>query len=201
MVFNQLEREMSDTLVSEKLWTELVDYYYLNDSGQTLRTRVTFDHEHMVMNTEHIRKETIKSLLLCRDDDPNDACRLTCAVEHPVDVPPVSVMINYVRVKQRKRFMDMRNGHEIWVFELSKTWSAGSRDAVEYQQHHTEPNYEVECELVDEGGEYMGCHDTEDIANSILLKIKMLMGEESDGRVSIVNTEQRGRRRRKKTSE
>lgn len=201
-IFEQLERDMSDELLSDKLWTEIVDYYYLDASGATLRTRVTFDNRQMRLNTEHIRKEVLTSVLVCRDDDPGDACRISCSIEHPIDEPPVSVMINYVRVKQRKRFVDMRNGGEVWVFELSKTWSAGSRDAVEYQQHNTEPNYEVECELVDSNNEYLCDRTDVEVTESILMKIKMLLGEDVDGRISIVGSDVRGKRKRaRKTSE
>jgi len=194
--FEQLERDMTDALQSDRLWTEIVDYYYLNTSGATLRTRVAFDHTDMTLHTEHVRKEVLRTVTVCRDDDPSDACRLSCAVEHPVAQPPASVMINYVRVKQRKRFVDVRDGNEVWAFELSKTWSAGSRDAVEYQQHHTEPHYEVECELVDRAGTYLSERSHDEVAASILLKVKMLLGEDADGRVHVVSDEYRSRRKR-----
>lgn len=198
--FEQLERDMSEVLVSDRLWNEHVDYFYLNSDGQTIRTRVTFDNRDMKMQTQHVRKEVLRSVLIARDDDLSDACRLTCAVEHPVDTPPVSVVINYVRVKQRKRFVDVRDGNEVWVFELSKTWAAGSRDAVEYQQHNVEPRYEVECELVDATGDYLASRTPAEVTESLLMKMKVLLGEDVDGHVSLVAASDRGRRKRPRKS-
>lgn len=184
--FEQLERDMSDVLASDRVWNEIVDYYYLDDTGTTLRTRVSFDNKNMTMGRCHIRKETLGQTTIARDDDPADACRVSCSVEHPVTDPPTSAIVNYVRVKQQKRFQDVRDGSVVWNFELSKTWSASSRDAVEYQQHHTEPTYEIECELVDASGTYLGERTDAQVGASILMKMKMLLGEETDGRVHLV---------------
>lgn len=184
--FEQLERDMSDVLSCDRVWREIVDYYYLNAEGGTIRTRVTFDNERMAMESHHIEKKTLSQAIVVRSDDPTDAARIVCSVETPVHSPPTSALINYTRVKQQKRFTDCRDGNVVWNFELSKTWSAPTRDAVEYQQHHTEPTYEVECELVDTTGTYMSQKSTSDVAASLLMKMKMLLGEEVDGRVHIL---------------
>lgn len=184
--FEQLEREMTDTLHADRVWAETVDYFYTNDAGRTLRTRVSFDNRNMTMGRTHIMKETCEQIIIARDDDPSDACRVACAIEHPATDLPTSALVNYVRVKQQKRFVDKRDDHVVWNFELSKTWSASSRDTVEYLQHHTEPNYEIECELVDEQGSYMKERTDDEVAASILLKIKMLLGEDVKGHVHLV---------------
>ena len=72
----------------------------------------------------------------------------------------------------------MRGGRVVWSYELSRTWSAPSRTAVEHLQHEQEPVYEVECELVDEGGAYLAAHTDEAVARSLLLKAHLLLGEE-----------------------
>ena len=194
--FEQLQRDMTDVLASDRVWAETVDYYYVNDAGETLRTRVSFDNRTMTMGRTHVKKETCVQTTVARDDDPCDACRVTCCVEHPVSDPPVSALVNYVRVKQQRRFVDERDGHVLWNFELSKTWSASTRDAVEYLQYHSEPSYEVECELVDAAGAYLRDRSDAEIAASILMKIKMLLGEETDGRVHVVAPARPSKKRR-----
>jgi len=184
-VFQQLERDLQDspTLEAEGRWAEIVDYYYTGGAGERLRTRVEFDSENMRMGTTHVRKEVVHSAIVCREDDARDACRVTFSIEHPVDNPPASCVVHYCRVKQRKRVVDRREGGVVWAYELSRTWSASSRDAVEHQQRMVEPVYEVECELVDEGGRYLDAHDDERVARSVLMKTKLLLGEEVDARV------------------
>ena len=87
---------------------------------------------------------------------------------------------SFVRIKQRKTFRDVRDNKTVWIYELSKTWSACSRSAVEHAQHMFPPVYEVECELVDEDGSYSSIHKDSHIAMSVLLKAQLLMGEEGD---------------------
>ena len=194
--FEQLERDMTDVLTSDRVWEEIVDYYYLNDAGETLRTRVSFDNRTMSMGRTHIKKETCMNMMVVRNDDPSDACRVACSVEHPVSDLPMSTIVKYVRVKQQKKFVDVRDGHVLWNFELSKTWSASSRDTVEYLQHNSEPRYEIECELIDESGAYMSQRSDKEIAASILMKVKMLLGEETDGRVHVLDSTRRPKRQR-----
>lgn len=196
-IFEQLERDMVDasTLRADVGWKEVVDYYYTDAQGRAVRSRVEFDSTTMEMHTTHIRKEVIDGVLVHREDDARDACRLTMAVEHPVDDLPFTCMVNHVRVKQRRCFTDERVGCTAWVFELSKTWSANSREAVEYQQHNTEPNYEVECELVDEDRAYSAERTDQEVARSLLLKIKLLLGDEEDARLIVAHGENGDMRR------
>ena len=181
-VFEQFEREMLNTplLTAETGWTEVIDYYYTGTCGNTLRTRVEFDTATMSMQTTHIRKETrfmasVKQMY----DDACDACRVTMAVEHPVD-PPTSCVVTFVRIKQRRRFFDVRNDKKVWVYELSRTWAASTRTGVEHRQKNTEPKYEVECELVDEDGSYLKERSDAKVAESVAMKMKVLLGGEVD---------------------
>ena len=196
-VFEQIERDMTDStsLTPEAQWSEIVDYYYCHDA-RTIRSRVEYDTVEMKMTTTHIEKETIHSMIISRDDDPHEACRLTMCMEHPITDPPPCSIITYVRVKQRRRFTDVRDGNVVWNFELSKTWSANTREGVEVQQHMSEPSYEIECELQDSHGTYMAARSDREVAESLMLKIKLLLGEEVSGKVSVLDTKQHTRRRR-----
>ena len=107
---------------------------------------------------------------------------------------------SYVRIKQRRRFKDVRQGRVTWL-RVSKTWSASSRSAVEHAQHMVPPVYEVECELVDEGGEYMQDRSDETISKSILMKSQLLLGEDSeDVMFTAVKREEPSSKRRKVAS-
>lgn len=178
-VFDQLEKDMIDapTLVTDNKWDEIVDYFYINMRGGPTRTRVAFDTESMELRSTHIVKMPLQNLVFRRGDD-DDACKVSHSRETPLDDPPGTCVPTHVRIKQRKAFRDVRDGHVVWLYELSKTWSGTSRSAVEHLQNVSDPCYEVECELVDEGGGYLARTSDEHVAASLLLKSKMLLGED-----------------------
>ena len=60
----------------------------------------------------------------------------------------------------------------------SATWSATKSFCGGHLQQHSEPVYEIECELVDENGDYMRKNSNERIATSIMYKLSMMLGEE-----------------------
>jgi len=66
----------------------------------------------------------------------------------------------------------------VWSYELSRTWAANNRDAVEHRRLTCDPTYEVELELVDAGGEYLRERTDEEVAESIVLKAKALLAED-----------------------
>jgi hypothetical protein len=177
--FEHLEADLLDApgLQVDEGWTELVDYYYTTARGERARTRVTFDSERMELSTEHVSKRARQSVVVRRDgDDAYEACRVACASETPLATPPTVCVPSHVRIQQRRRFRDVRDGKVVWSCEISKTWSASSRSAVEHLQHVAPPVYEVECELVDEGGAYRAAHDPQYVAASLLMKTRGLMG-------------------------
>ena len=178
-VFETLEADMQLLeLEADPGWTELVDYHYTTGRHQHMRTRVTFDTARIELAREHVAKRACESAVLCRDGS-TEACRVAVSDEPPVaEVPPVC-MPTLVRIKQRRCFQDVREGSVVWSYELSKTWSASSRSAAEHLQHHQEPVFEVECELVDAGRKYLAQRDDAQVAASLLLKAKGLLGEES----------------------
>lgn len=181
-VFYDLERDLQDAavLVADPGWMEHTDFHYTTARNETARTRVEYDTENIEVNTTHTIKTTHQNVIFRRTDGGDEAFRIAVAAETPLLDPPGSCLPTHVRIKQRKRFVDIRNGSAVWSYELSKTWSACSRNAVEHKQHTTEPAYEVECELADRGRAYVAQHSDEQIARSLLMKGNLLLGEDPD---------------------
>lgn len=182
--FDQLETDMIDcgSLEADPKWVEVVDYHYLM-GRRKVRTRVSFDTATMEMAREHVAKEALATAVVRNvcNEDGRESCRVACSTEIPVTDPPVQCMPTHVRIKQRRRFRDRRDGAVVWSYELSRVWSASSRSAAEHMQHTTEPVLEAECELVDEGGAYLDARTDEQVAASLLMKARMLMGNEAAG--------------------
>ena len=177
-VFEQIERGLVDSpdLIAEPNYMEIVDYFYTLPRGRNVRTRVQYDSARMYMDTTHVEKRSIQSFVASVSNEPGDACRIEVCNEIPVQSPPQSTLVNYVRVKQRRVFVDRREHGDVWQYELSRTWSATTRDAVEYNQHNCEPCYEVECELVDTSGTYVREWGDDHISESLHMKMLMLLG-------------------------
>lgn len=181
--FEQLLLDMQNapTLQGDENWTEHVDYHYTTRGNIRTRTRVTFDSSTMTMHPEHVCKTTKQECLLHHiGGGETMAYRVSLATEVPVIDPPSVCVPTFVRIQQRRRFRDLRDGNLVWSYELSKTWSASSRSAVEHTQHVSPPVYEVECELVDENKSYLHDNDDERVAKSILMKSQVLLGEDGD---------------------
>ena len=180
-VFQQLEEDMCEDcrLVTPETWSEIVDYHYMGLNGHPIRTRVVADSEKMIVDKKHTRKVVIQKVLVKRDDGSDDVARLTLSHEIPVLNPPASCVPTHVRIKQRRTFKDVREGATVWAYELSRTWSANSRSAVEHKQHMNEPIYEVECELVDEDGKYLMQRTDEEVSQSLIIKLKSLFGKDT----------------------
>lgn len=193
-VFVQLERDMlADPRLSthDKAWTEIMDYHYLGSDGVPVRTRVIVDSEQMSMSKEHATKRLLCKNMVQRSDGCDDVARLTLAHECPVVDPPGSCVPTHIRLKQRRTFSDVRDDGVVWRYELSRTWSANTRSAVEHKQHVSEPIYEVECELVDEHGIYLATRSDVEVAQSLMLKLSSLLGRDvhTDARVKREVTE------------
>lgn len=175
--FSQLESDMQNCkdLEGEEGWSEVVDYHYTVKS-QGSRTRVVFDTSKMGLETEHVSKSVVDHVVYKHSFDSGLAFKVALSNEDPIHDPPPVCIPTLVRIKQRRRFRDVRDGKLIWMYELSKTWSASSRSAVEHSQHVSPPNYEVECELVDEEGKYMSVKSDDFVARSISLKSQIMLG-------------------------
>lgn len=185
-VFEQLERDLLDSpglTIADPHYLEVVDFHYITGRDERARTRVEFDATNMELKREHTRKRAHTDVVLKRCEEAGggaEACRVAFSRELPLESPPTACIPTHVRVKQRRRFFDVRDNCIVWSYELSKTWSANSRTAVEHLQHHAEPTYEVECELVDEGGAYLGTRTDAQVAASIALKARLLLGDSRD---------------------
>lgn len=178
-VFAQLMDDLSSVadLDSDDAWTEVADHFYKMPNGKDVRTRIEYDADSMSLRKTHTVKELLHRAVVRREDDPRDACRVDLAVEHPIAPPPAVCMLTHVRLKHRRRFVDRRNGDVVWCYELSKVWSANSRIGVDKKQQESEPIYEIEVELVDRAGRYSDGRSDNFIAESMLRKIKGLMGD------------------------
>ena len=171
----------------DRQWEEMVDYHYTTPRYERVRTRVRFDSLTMSLNSSHVSKRVEERLTLARDC-LGDACRVSLARETPVSDAPATVCPTHVRIQQRRQFRDVRNGRTVWSYDFSKTWSGHSRSAVEHKQHETKPVYEVEIELVDEGGAYRDKRSDATIAASLLLKAKALLGDAPDVELEVHDT-------------
>jgi len=183
-VFEQLEEDMTadPSLVTRRdTWSETIDYHYVGTSGQPMRTRVSVDSEQMRMSNEHITKRLVHKALVKRVDGCDEGvARICLSHEIPVTDPPRSCVPTHIRIKQKKVFYDVRGEMGvIWAYELSRTWSANSRAAVEHRQHVSEPMYEVECELVDEKGAYTASISDEEMQQSLMLKLRCVLGTDA----------------------
>lgn len=180
--FEQLECDLRDAgLRTNGQWHEIVDYYYaMHKRGQNARTRVTTRTDVFEVHTEHMIKESHASLTT-GTAGTSEICRISRARETKLLEPPKVCIPTHVRLQQRCVFEDVRDGNVVWSYDLSRTWSANTRIAVEEKIHQlTEPVYEVECELVDEGGLYIGARTDVQVASSLLLKAKLLLGYPSE---------------------
>lgn len=185
-IFDELLRDMHESELHEMQWCEVVDYYYSIRKSDPVRSRVVYDTENIAVTTEHTCKRTVQSAVLACGGDGTEVVRVSHATETPVE-PPRTCLPTHVRIKQRKRFSDVRDNDEVWIYELSKTWSASSRSAVEHMQHVSPPVYEVECELSDVRREYLNALSDCDVARSIIAKSRLLLGEEGDYPVDLVH--------------
>ena len=190
--FDQLEKDMNEcgALYADHGFKEVIDYYYMGDAGTPIRTRVEYDTQSMKLISNHIVK-TSQAVLDVNDGEaselfPQSACRVALATEIEVESPQMT-LLTHVRIKQRKCYTSKHDGHTVWRYELSKTWSASTRDAVEHMQQTMEPRYEVECELIDESREYVARHDSKYIVESLIMKVKSLMGWDPKSDINIVS--------------
>lgn len=186
-VFFQLERDLLDapSLAADPGWIEHTDFHYTTSRNQTARTRVAYDTNNIELCKTHTIKSSQQNVIFRRTEGGDEAFRIACSTEEPLLDPPGTCLPTHVRIKQRKCFRDVRNGSVVWSYELSKSWSASSRDAVEHKQHTMEPVYEVECELQDIGRSYVDRRSNVQVAQSLLMKGKLLLGEEVHTRLEM----------------
>lgn len=180
LFFEQLEADLAEcsTLVPDPGWVEVVDHHFATADGQEMRTRVLPDTDGLKIEPQTICKRPLRRVMCaCVDGLCDEVGRVALALEVPVAAPPAVVIETHVRIKQRRRFRDVRHGKVIWSYELSRAWSGSGFQAAEYQQHNGEPTYEVELELVDEGRAYTASRTIEQVVEGIEHKVKLLLGQ------------------------
>jgi len=133
-------------------WSEMQDFHYTDQSGQTIRTTVFYNDKNKEIQTHHIIKKIIdrENVLVKGSDNPD--IRISLSVEYEIDeafVPEV-VQPEYVRLKQRKSFFYTPLGFSepIWVFDMTLSWSGDSKSDAERKQYSEPPIYEIECECL-----------------------------------------------------
>lgn len=196
-VFAQLERDMGDasTLRVEHDWRELVDFHYVLPNGAHARTRVEVDCQRIDMKKTHVVKACVGSVVYGRGSD-DEAGRVACATETPLATPPEMCMPTIVRVQQRKTFVDVRDGQAAWRYELSRTWSGPTRIAADHAQANLPPTLEVECELAH--GAYLDARTDRQVAESMLLKTALLLGDTDTSSLHVVDVQREDRKRRRR---
>lgn len=147
-------------------WQEDHDYFF-DVAGAPLRSRVHFDTNSMMLNSETIRKVRLGAIDLESGGDYD--VRVALAREAPVCAKeiPASVMPSRVRIMQRRRFCTAASS---WAFDFKMTWTGCSVDEAERMQQQQEPRFEIECELVN-AEEALRAHSDEYLAASLLLKM------------------------------
>lgn len=187
--FDELERDLRDSSLVEHEWCEVVDYHYVTDDNTNVRTRVWYDTKNIDVKTEHVCKTCVSNVVVRSPHDSLEAVRIAVSDETPhPDVPGICMPV-HVRVRQRKTFVDVRDGETLFSYDMSKTWSGNSRTAVENMQHVAEPVYEIECE-------YRGTATSDGIASSICNKARGLMGLPTDAALEVAKMPKKRRKRK-----
>lgn len=162
----------------EKGWTEMHDFFYRDERGRNVRTRVLFDPNRMTTVLQTAVTEKMESYLLSHNTPsphPMDV-RVGLKTETPVDSASShpSVSPHHVRIKQHRRFR-----YEGWAFDFSITWSGSTKTEAEQRQASSDPpQYEVEVELVDREA-YFQTRTDQYLASSLLLKMHDLVDSPS----------------------
>tara|TARA_B110000008_G_scaffold258032_1_gene276678 strand:+ start:284 stop:1045 length:762 start_codon:yes stop_codon:yes gene_type:complete len=170
--------QKSQFILGDDGWKEELDMYY-DYMGKSLRTRVQYDHNNMMVNSCTTEKKMLMPSLtfyeFLGDKRGTNDIRVSLKTEYEICNPPVSINPTLVRVKQRRRFVTENN---MWAFDFSMTWSGNSKSEAERLQMTEDATYEIECELIDSYAYLQGCTDNH-AALSILLKMYDLLPSDS----------------------
>lgn len=148
-------------------WAEEHDFFIDTADGRSLRTRVRFCDTEMQIQHSTIEKQSLGCVTV-----RGDACAIRVSLKTEKEVPsgalPAAATPVWVRIKQKRSFTTLDG---VWRFDVAMTWSGVSKTAAEKQQMHSEPVYEVECELA-KPHEYLATHTDMHVAKSILMKLR-----------------------------
>ena len=127
---------------------EIIDVFH-GPLDACVRTRVSNNVADMRFDTEHVRKSSVWKCEFRHVDEVAEACRLEVSSERTA--APVTAHcshVRHVRIKERQRFVDVRDGTDTWVYDLCKTWSGPTMQHAQASRSSDPPAYEVECEFV-----------------------------------------------------
>lgn len=153
-------------------WKEEQDFFFSDaNSRAKCRTRVHYNTDKMEVNTMTVEKKTLSTLTIRVLDEDGARqgvdMRVSLNVELPVLHVPPCVTTDFVRIKQRSRFVTECS---CWAFDFSIVWSGADKTSAEMAQSTCDPTYEVECELID-ASKLLAIQEDDRIACSLLLKM------------------------------
>lgn len=155
----------------DKDWQEEQDFFFVRNGSQ-LRTRVTYDSALLSLQTTTIKKTAIATQNIGVDGGVNNMhIRVSLKKEEEITHVEPCVQTTLVRIKQRRRFTTASG---VWAFDFSLTWSGTTKTDAEVSQSNDDPQFEVECELIQPDRELEARSDRA-IALSLLLKMKDLL--------------------------
>lgn len=155
-------------------WREEQDFFF-EQNGVPLRTRVMYDHSALTVTPTTIRKEAMGNVdLRGGGNTDNVDIRISLKDEKEVQHTDACVRTHMVRIKQRRRFVT-ENG--AWAFDFALSWSGKTKTDAEKAQASEDPQFEVECELID-AERVLALQSDRRIALSLLLKMTDLLQDE-----------------------
>lgn len=166
-------------------WTEEQDFFFESADGNLHRTRVQYTSEDMQVRPHTIKKhnygnETFR--VMCDDQKLGIDIRVSVKMEEPILRMQTCVKTNLVRLKQRRRFTTTDN---IWAFDFAMLWSGTTKTEAEQMQASNDPQFEIECELIDPV-KALAMHSDARIATSLLLKMcDLLPSVPSNARIRV----------------
>ena len=154
-------------------WKEEQDFFF-EQNGSHLRTRVTYDNSTLTIHPSTIKKTNIATKNIKVFGSNNIDIRVSLKQETEVVHVDPCVNTTLVRIKQHRRFV---TDSETWAFDFAMTWSGKTKTEAEESQSCKDPEFEVECELIDTKKE-LAVRSDRYIALSLLLKMKDLLSGE-----------------------
>lgn len=169
--------QSSQYITGDDKWTEEQDFFFTLNGVQH-RTRVHYDACTMNVSAQTIEKKVLatQTVPITRSDcSRHDVdLRISLKLETPVLRLQPCVKTDLVRIKQRRRFVTTCGR---WAFDFAIIWSGKDKTTAESAQSTCDPDFEVECELID-ARQMLALHDDERIACSILLKMHDLLSQD-----------------------
>tara|TARA_B110000046_G_scaffold122450_1_gene129084 strand:- start:591 stop:1349 length:759 start_codon:yes stop_codon:yes gene_type:complete len=162
--------QSSSHITGESEWTEEQDFFFQGADGDMHRTRVRYTSEDMQVRAQTIKKHDLgQETFQVFYGAENAGCdmRVSLKMEEPIVRMQTCVKTTLVRIKQRRRFT---TADALWAFDFAMLWSGASKTEAEQMQAASDPQFEIECELIDPV-KALAVHSDARIAISLLLKM------------------------------